>query len=71
SIFGRPEAASAPVAYALQQIGIHWGAALVSVGAICGITSVLVVMAYGQTRVLFAMSRDGLLPKIFSKVSER
>ncbi|MDL5041971.1 amino acid permease [Heyndrickxia coagulans] len=70
SIFSRPEAASAPVAYALQQIGIHWGAALVSVGAICGITSVLLVMMFGQTRVLFAMSRDGLLPKVFGKVSE-
>ncbi|MDP4092612.1 MAG: amino acid permease [Bacillota bacterium] len=59
---------SAPVAYALQQIGINWGSALVSVGAVCGITSVLLVMTFGQTRVFFAMSRDGLLPKVFGKV---
>ncbi|MCX7749737.1 MAG: amino acid permease [Clostridia bacterium] len=59
---------SAPVAFALQQIGIKWGSALVSVGAVSGITSVLIVMMFGQTRVLFVMSRDGLLPKVFSSV---
>lgn len=62
---------SAPVAYALSRIGIHWGSALVSVGAICGITSVLLVMMFGQTRVFFAMSRDGLLPKTFGHVHRR
>lgn len=62
---------SAPVAYALQQIGINWGSALVSVGALCGITSVLLVLTFGQTRVFFAMSRDGLLPKIFGQVSKK
>lgn len=62
---------AAPVAYALQQIGINWGSALVSVGAICGITSVLLVITYGQTRIFFAMSRDGLIPKFFSKVSPK
>lgn len=59
---------AAPVAFALQQIGINWGSALVSVGAVCGITSVLLVMMFGQTRVFFAMSRDGLLPKVFGEV---
>lgn len=59
---------SAPVAYALAQIGINWGSALVSVGAVCGITSVLLVMMFGQTRVFFAMSRDGLLPRVFGDV---
>ena len=62
---------SAPVAFALQRIGINWGSALVSIGAISGITSVLIVMMYGQTRILFAMSRDGLLPKVFSNVHPR
>lgn len=61
---------SAPVAYALQQIGVRGGAAIVSVGAICGITSVLLVMTYGASRIIFAMSRDGLLPKIFSGVHQ-
>ncbi len=59
------------MAFALQQIGINWGSALVSVGAICGITSVLLVMMFGQTRIFFAMSRDGLLPKALGKVSEK
>ncbi|MHC1683897.1 MAG: amino acid permease [Clostridiaceae bacterium] len=59
---------SAPVAFALEKIGIHWGSALVSIGALCGLTSVLMVMMFGQTRVLFAMSRDGLLPKAFGDV---
>lgn len=59
---------SAPVAFALSQIGINWGSALVSVGAVCGITSVTLVMIFGQTRVFFSMSRDGLLPKTFMEV---
>jgi APA family basic amino acid/polyamine antiporter len=41
---------------------------LVAVGAICGLTSVLLVMMFGQTRVMFAMARDGLLPKVFAHV---
>ncbi|AWI06097.1 amino acid permease [Clostridium drakei] len=59
---------AAPVAFALEQVGITWGSALVSVGAVCGLTSVLIVMLFGQTRVFFAMSRDGLLPKVFGDV---
>ncbi|HBC98006.1 MAG TPA: amino acid permease [Clostridium sp.] len=60
---------AAPVAFALQQVGYKWGSALISVGAICGLTSVLIVMMFGQTRILFAMSRDGLLPKVFGHVN--
>ena len=62
---------SAPVAYALSRIGITWGSALVSVGAICGITSVILVLLYGQTRIFFAMARDGLLPCTFGTVHPR
>lgn len=62
---------SAPVAYALLKVGVNWGASLVAVGAICGITSVLLVMTFGQTRIFFAMSRDGLLPKVFGSVHPR
>ena len=58
----------APVAFALDRIGITWGAALVSVGALCGITSVILVTLYGQTRIFFAMARDGLLPRFFSEI---
>lgn len=62
---------SAPVAFALQQIGINWGSALVSVGALFGLTSVLLVMMFGQTRIFFAMSRDGLLPKFLGDVNKK
>ena len=61
----------APVAFALERIGIPWGAALVSVGALCGITSVILVTLYGQTRIFFAMARDGLLPRFFSDIHTR
>lgn len=59
---------AAPVALALQKIGISWGSALVSVGAVAGLTSVLLVMTYGSTRILFSLSRDGLIPQVFSEV---
>jgi len=58
----------APISYALGAIGFSWGAALVSVGALAGLTSVLIVTLYGQTRIFFAMSEDGLLPKFFAYV---
>jgi APA family basic amino acid/polyamine antiporter len=51
----------APVAEALNSVGIRWGGALVATGAVAGITSVLIVMLVGQIRVFYAMSRDGLL----------
>ncbi|MDU2066117.1 MAG: amino acid permease [Sporomusaceae bacterium] len=57
-----------PVAYALRAIGYNLGSALVGTGAICGITTVLLVLMYGQTRVFFAMSRDGLIPASICKV---
>ena len=62
---------AAPVAYALQLVGYHWGAAAVSVGAICGLTSVLLVMCLGQSRILFVMSRDGLLPRFFGHINQK
>lgn len=60
-----------PVSAALLNIGFRWGAAIVAAGAIAGLTSVMLVMYFGQTRVLFAMSRDGLLPARFATVSPR
>jgi len=58
----------APISSALIAIGIPWGAALVSAGAIAGLTSVLIVTLFGQSRIFFAMSRDGLLPRFFARV---
>jgi len=53
---------------ALARFGINWGAALVGTGAVIGMISTLIVMLYGQIRVFMVMSRDGLLPKMFSKI---
>jgi basic amino acid/polyamine antiporter, APA family len=53
---------------ALSKFGINWGAALVGTGAVIGMISTLLVMLYGQIRVFMVMSRDGLLPKVFSKI---
>ena len=57
-----------PVTLALQYAGENWVARFVDVGAILGMTTVILVMAFGQTRIIFAMSRDGLLPKKLSEV---
>lgn len=53
---------------ALASVGINWGSALVAVGAIIGMISTLLVTVYGQIRIFMVMSRDGLLPPIFSKI---
>lgn len=58
-----------PVAFALRFVHQNWVAGFVSLGAILGITTVLFVMMYGQTRLFFAISRDGLLPKGIAKLS--
>lgn len=59
-----------PVAFALNYIHQDWAAGFISLGAIAGITTVLLVLIYGQTRLFYAISRDGLLPKVFSRVDE-
>jgi APA family basic amino acid/polyamine antiporter len=58
----------APVDAALKVLGYHWVRLGVAVGAILGIISSLLVFQYGQARVWFAMSRDRLLPDVFSRV---
>jgi len=54
---------AAPVADATRVIGMGWATVLIDLGAIAGLASVMMVMMLGQSRVLFTMSRDGLLPK--------
>jgi APA family basic amino acid/polyamine antiporter len=62
-------AADAPVAYALQQLGAHRVfRSIIILGALMGMISSLLVFQYGQARIWYAMSRDGLLPKLFSAV---
>lgn len=55
----------APVSNAFKQVGLGWAQFLISLGAITGITSVLLVLMLSQPRVFLAMARDGLLPKSF------
>jgi basic amino acid/polyamine antiporter, APA family len=63
------EAAEAPVAYALKHLGAHpFFRSVIVVGALTGMISSLLVFQYGQARIWYAMSRDGLLPKLFSAV---
>lgn len=62
---------SSPVSEALLNIGVRWAAAFVSAGAIAGLTTVMLVMFYGQSRILFAMSRDRLLPGIFGELNAK
>ncbi|MFT8718219.1 amino acid permease [Acetobacter sp.] len=61
----------APVATAIDRTGITWLQIAIKLGIICGFTSVLLVLLLGQSRVFFAMSRDGLLPPLFSRTHAR
>ena len=60
-----------PLARALRENGSNIGSALVATGAIAGITSVLLILIYGQSRIFFVMSRDGLIPKSFSNLHKK
>jgi APA family basic amino acid/polyamine antiporter len=57
-----------PVANALLQLGHRTAAGFIAAGAIAGLTTVMLVLYYGLTRVFLAMTRDGLLPPVFSAV---
>ncbi|MFC4565363.1 amino acid permease [Nocardiopsis mangrovi] len=61
----------APLAEAFRAVGADWAGTLISLGGVIGITSVILVMMLGQSRVAFAMSRDGLLPRALSKTHPR
>jgi basic amino acid/polyamine antiporter, APA family len=62
----------APLAAALEEgTGISWAAAVMAFGALVAITSVILVIMYGQTRIFFAMCRDGLMPRSFATVHPR
>jgi APA family basic amino acid/polyamine antiporter len=58
-----------PVAFALRFINQNVVAGLISLGAIAGMTTVLLVLIYGQSRLIFAISRDGMLPKMLSIIN--
>ena len=61
----------APIATAVNAIGLPWFAVLVKIGAIAGLSSVMLVLLYGQTRIFYTMSRDGLLPASLAVVHKK
>ena len=62
----------APLSAALEEgAGISWAAAALSVAAVVALTSVLLVLLYAQTRILFSMCRDGLLPEGLASINAR
>jgi APA family basic amino acid/polyamine antiporter len=56
------------LAVGMEATGFKWGSLLVKIGALGGLTSTMIVMLLGQSRVFFSMSKDGLLPKMFSNI---
>lgn len=63
-----PEAIKAPVAYAFDIAGQAWAGYVVTIAATIGLISVLMVMIMGQSRIFLGMSKDGLIPPVFSKI---
>ena len=58
----------APIALAVDHIGLAWLSPIIKLGAIAGLTSVMLVMLMGQSRIFFSMAQDKLLPPLFAKV---
>jgi basic amino acid/polyamine antiporter, APA family len=63
--------ADAPLTEAMQAGGFGWSANILSIGALIAITSVVLTILYGQTRITFAMCRDGLLPRSLGTLNRR
>lgn len=64
-----PEAIKAPVAYAFDIAGQAWAGYIITIAATVGLISVLMVMIMGQSRIFLGMSKDGLIPPVFSKIN--
>ncbi len=63
-----PDAIKAPVAYAFEIAGQGWAGYIITIAATVGLISVLMVMIMGQSRIFLGMSKDGLIPKMFSEI---
>jgi APA family basic amino acid/polyamine antiporter len=59
----------APLSSAFQDVGVDWMVHVIDIGAVLGLTTVILVLIVGQTRVVFSMARDGLLPRRLSVIS--
>jgi APA family basic amino acid/polyamine antiporter len=62
---------ASPIAVAVEATGLQWLAPIINIGAICGLSSVILVNLLAQSRIFYSMSRDGLLPPAFAKLHPR
>ena len=62
---------SDPVSFAMQIVHQDWVSGIISLGAVIGMMTVILVMLYGGTRLVYAFSRDGLLPKVMSEIDPK
>ena len=60
-----------PIAKGVDVIGLTWFSVLIKIGALTGLTTVILVLLYGQSRILYTMAHDGLLPGLFSHIHPR
>jgi APA family basic amino acid/polyamine antiporter len=60
-----------PISVGIAATGMRWLEPVINIGAVCGLSSVMLVTLLGQSRIFFSMSRDGLLPPVFQKVHPR
>jgi APA family basic amino acid/polyamine antiporter len=68
---GTHDGNKATLATAFTAVGVDWAANVIAIGALAGLTTVVLVLLLGQSRIIFAMSRDGLLPRGLAKVDEK
>ncbi len=61
----------APVASAFADIGLGWAVFIITIAAVAGLTSVMLVMMLGQTRIFLGMAKDGLLPNFFGEIHDK
>ena len=68
---GSHDGDAATLATAFTAVGVGWAANVIAIGALAGLTTVVLVLLLGQSRIIFAMSRDGLLPRGLAKVDDK
>ena len=68
---GTHDGNAATLASAFSAVGVNWAANVIAIGALAGLTTVVLVLLLGQSRIIFAMSRDGLLPRAIGTVDEK
>lgn len=68
---GTHDGNAATLSSAFSAVGVNWAANIIAIGALAGLTTVVLVLLLGQSRIIFAMSRDGLLPRAIGTVDEK